>query len=426
MTNANNLGFLPGNDAGSNTIALQRAIDLGGEIVVSAKGIYDMTGTVFIGDNTTLIFEKGVHIRRQKPNDGTASQLFMNKGCNTGVYNKNITIIGLHIDCNGIESGDWGENSRIVGLRAQVGMIYVEDLIVRDFECIGLLEKDYAIQISAFKNILLEDIYCDGNKDGVHLGWGRGFTIRRGKFRTYDDPIALNAFDYSTSNTHVGWIEDGLIEDCYDLSAPSTVGFFCRILGGCWTDWRSGMEIQHSDTVCHNGNVYRAVLLPNGKRYTSVTPPTHIGIGATATYDGICWVCVREEAVYDCGCRNITIRNVHLQKERRAAVAFSLNNDEYARSYVKGAFPTPHKDIHFDNIVVENNVKYFLYSDYPSENISFKNIELNDALIYFKDHKLDGLIYPPVDITLTDVKNAENNLKADDDHKILVTYPDSI
>ena len=27
----------------------------------------------------------------------------------------------------------------------------------------------------------------------------------------------LNAFDYATSNTHVGWIENGIIENCTDL-----------------------------------------------------------------------------------------------------------------------------------------------------------------------------------------------------------------
>ena len=38
MRNANKYGFLPGNDAESNLIALQHVVNLGGEIVVSAPG----------------------------------------------------------------------------------------------------------------------------------------------------------------------------------------------------------------------------------------------------------------------------------------------------------------------------------------------------------------------------------------------------
>ena len=103
-------------------------------------------------------------------------------------------------------------------------MISVTNLVVEDFECSGVLKKDDGIQVSAFENIRLEHLYIEGDKDGVHLGWGKGFAIRHGRFRTFDDPIALNAFDYVTSNTHVGWIEDGIVEDCYDLDAEDTTG----------------------------------------------------------------------------------------------------------------------------------------------------------------------------------------------------------
>ncbi len=57
---------------------------------------------------------------------------------------------------NGIESRDFGVNSRIAGLHAQVAMIYVENLKIIDSECHGLLEKDYAIQINA-ENVVFKD-----------------------------------------------------------------------------------------------------------------------------------------------------------------------------------------------------------------------------------------------------------------------------
>ena len=60
MVNANALGFLPGNDAGLNAEALQAAVDLGGEIFVEAAGVYDLSETVRIGDNTALVFADGV------------------------------------------------------------------------------------------------------------------------------------------------------------------------------------------------------------------------------------------------------------------------------------------------------------------------------------------------------------------------------
>ena len=40
-------------------------MDLGGEIAVEGKGMYDLSETIEIGDDTTLIFAKGVQIRRQ-------------------------------------------------------------------------------------------------------------------------------------------------------------------------------------------------------------------------------------------------------------------------------------------------------------------------------------------------------------------------
>ena len=66
------------------------------------------------------------------------------------------------------------------------------DLKIIDFECTGLGVKDYAIQISAFKNIYLENLCIIGNKDGVHLGWGDGFVIKNGKFYTEDRLQLMN------------------------------------------------------------------------------------------------------------------------------------------------------------------------------------------------------------------------------------------
>ena len=420
MINANEYGFLPENSAFDNSSALQNAVDRGGVIQVSIPGVYKISEQIEIGDNTKLVFCEGVVLQREASVTGINGNAFINKGAVNGEYNRNIEIIGLHLECNGVESDDFGINSRIAGLRAQVAMIYVENLKIDDFECHGFLEKDYAIQVSAFKNIILNNLYITGNKDGVHLGWGDGFVISNGKFRTFDDPIALNAFDYATSNTHIGWIENGIIENCIDLDDNTTTGFFCRILGGAWCRWYKGMQVQHSDTVAVNGRTYRVLMNPkDGKLYTSDTPPCHEkGI---KEYDGINWVVVRNSEELNCGCRNIIIRNCSLEKKRDIGIAISLNYDTYARSYYPGCVCVPQSGISLENIVLENDVDILLHSTYPSENISLKNIDFkNSELCFDTVSKADGIIYPEVDITAENVVFNENTIKNNPKHPIKI------
>ena len=403
MINANDYGFLPSNTALENSKALQSAVNQAGEINITIPGVYNISEQIEIGDNTTLNFGEGVVICRNKSEGSVNGNAFINKGAISGEYNYNIAINGLHLDCNGIESDDFGVNSRVVGLRAQVAMIYVKNLKVTDFECHGLHKKDYAIQISAFENIYLDKLSITGSKDGVHLGWGKGFVIKNGRFCTYDDPIALNAFDYSTSNTHVGWIEDGLIENCIDLDDDSTVGYFCRILGGAWCKWYSGMLVQHSDTVAVNGRTYRVVMNPqDGKLYTSTTAPCHeMGV---KEYDGINWVAVRNSEELDCGCRNVIIKDCILQKKRSIGISISLNYDTYARSHYPGCVPTPHSNITLDNVVVDNKVDTLLHSNYPTENVTLKNIDFKDSRLRFETTgQTDEIVYPEVCIQTQNV-----------------------
>lgn len=422
MVNANEYGFLPENTPYKNSESLQKAVDMGGVVQVTVPGVYKISEQIEIGDNTKLVFCDGAIIQREASESGVNGNAFINKGALKGEYNRNIEIIGLHLECNGVESNDFGVNSRIAGLRAQVAMIYVENLKIEKFECHGLLEKDYAIQISAFKNVNLNDLYITGNKDGVHLGWGDGFVIRNGRFRTFDDPIALNAFDYATSNTHVGWIENGIIENCIDLDDSSTTGFFCRILGGAWCRWSKGMQVQHSDTVAVNGKTYRVLMNPkDGKLYTSVTPPCHEkGI---AEYDGINWVAVRNTEELNCGCRNVTIRNCTLEKKRDTGVAISLNYDTYARSYYPGCVCVPQSGITLDNVAVENDVGILLHSTYPSENITLKNTDFkNSKLCFDVEAKAEGVVYPQVEIKAENVVFDGNTVQNNPKHPIKISF----
>mgnify|MGYP002523856251 CR=1 FL=1 len=53
---ATQFGFLPENDGFKNAEALQKAVDGGGTIAVSKKGVYAISKEIRIGDNTHLIF----------------------------------------------------------------------------------------------------------------------------------------------------------------------------------------------------------------------------------------------------------------------------------------------------------------------------------------------------------------------------------
>ena len=182
------------------------------------------------------------------------------------------------------------------------------------------------------------------------------------------------------------------------------------------------MAVQHSDTVCHEGYVYRAVLKPDGSLNESFVPPSHRELNVTKEYGGISWSCVRKEPVYDTGCRNIVFRDIHLQKQRRRAIMISLNNDAWARSYVHGCTPVPQGNITLERIYLENSIETLLGSDYPCENITLKDVDLKDSNIHFSAKRLPGLTYPTVNVTLHGVPNAKEHIFHDEGHPINLVF----
>nr|MBI1230163.1 hypothetical protein [Cytophagales bacterium] len=219
----------------------------------------------------------------------------------------------------------------------------------------------------------IDDVIIKGKKDGIHLGRGKRFTISIAVFETFDDAIALNGHDYATSNPEMGWIEDGVIENCHDLNAENTTGYFCRILAGAWIDWQSGMQVQQSDAVVSNGRIYRVQAQPDGTVYTSNTRPTHAS--GSQVIDGINWGVVQEEVTYTAGVRNVVFRDIFLEKPR---IAFSVHfdNDRYSRSYYPGATVPVQEKLLFDNVRVKySEKKDFLYNVeiYPSGELSLNH-----------------------------------------------------
>lgn len=401
MIRAENYGFRVGNDALLNSRALQLAVSCGGDIYITSPGVYDVSEQIVVGSNTTLYFGAGVKLRRQPSVTGKNGFAFINSGAFTMDYNENIKIIGLTLECNGVESTGFGVTAQIVGMRAQLGFMYVKNLEICDFECKDLLSKDYAIQVSMFEDVLVHKVRIEGMKDGVHFGPGCRFIVRDGKFRTNDSPIALNAFDCSVSNPNVGWIEDGIIENCYDLNDDASVGFFCGIFGGCWLDWYEGMEVMHSDAVVSNGRVYRVVMNPSdGRFYKSVTAPCHES--GIAEYDGITWVMAQEGAVYDCGCRNLHFKDIYLQKKRGiSAFVIDFIMDAYARSYYPGSRAGNQENFVFENIHFQSDTPLMLRSNAPVDNIKIINSDMNGNVLCFQDIGAEGLEYPTTKVLVS-------------------------
>ncbi|NWJ52486.1 MAG: hypothetical protein HXX14_16630 [Bacteroidetes bacterium] len=379
--NVVDFGFSPDATGIKNMNALQKAVDKTGTIVISHPGTYNIAGTVYIGSNTSLIFGNGVFLKKVNE-QGEFSHVIVNKGAATRTYDEHIVIEGLNIIVNGMDVRKFKE---AYGLHGQLAFFYVKDLKIDRFRCLDLGKAQFGIQICTFEDILINDIIIKGMKDGIHLGRGKRFTISNGIFETFDDAIALNAHDYSTGNPELGWIEDGVVQNCHDLDAEKTTGFFCRILAGAWIDWKPGMEVQQSDAVVSNGKTYRVQMKPDGKIYKSLTKPTFAS--GSMMLDSINWGVVQSDITYTCGVRNVTFRDIYLEKPR---IGFSVHfdNDKYSRSYYPGAQVPKQEQLMFDNIrVIHDKSVDFLSVNTPMDVVTITNSSFRAGGINFHGNK---------------------------------------
>ena len=419
FTNAANFGFSPSATGLQNMQALQKAVDQGGTIQVSTPGTYKLAGTVYIGSNTSLQFGNGVFIKKVNE-QGDFSHVLINKGAKTKTFDQNITVEGLHIIVNGMDVRKFVE---AYGLHGQLAFFYVKDLKIERFRCLDLGKAQYGIHVCTFEDLIIDDVIIKGQKDGVHLGRGKRFTIRNGVFQTFDDAIALNAHDYATGNPELGWIENGVIENCHDLNAENTTGYFCRILAGAWIDWDPGIEVQQSDAVVSNGRLYRVQAKPDGTLYKSLTQPSHEK--GSMVLDGINWGVVQDEVTYTAGVRNVVFRNIFLEKPR-IGLSIHFDNDKYSRSYYPGAAIPLQEQLVFDNVrVLHNEAIPFLSIATPVDVVTLSNCSIRNNRIHFLTNKAmqdylktNILIYGcnfdhkgPMDLLVNAVENKEVLLK---------------
>ena len=410
---ADRYGFLPGNDADANSEAFQKCLDGGGKIRVRKPGVYALDRTLYLDADTDLEFVEGAVLSKERDSEGVAARfVFLNRGALARSYDENITVRGLNLRCNGIDSGNGQplDIPGIVGMCCQVAFFYVRNLVISDFTILDLPPHDFALQICSFEDVLVENVHIEGMKDAVHFGPGRNFIVRHGVFRTYDDPIALNAHDYTTSNPELGWIENGLIEDCIDLDDPEngTTGFFARILAGGWRDWEAGMDIQSSgDAVVSGGRIYRSNGPKVKENFISEYRPEHSE--GTVTYpDGITWTMSQDRNVcHSCGVRNVTFRDIHLAKKRKVALCLHFDHDQYSRSFYPYAEIPVQSNIVFERVYVENEIPCLIQTRTPVDSIVLRDSRIGSSDIRLL-HALDteGMVY---DTTLVRVENVESD-----------------
>lgn len=336
-------GFHPSASGWENAQSLQRAIDSLGTVHITCAGTFDIATTVFLSSNTYLHSVDGAMLRKVSNTSRPFAHILLNRGALSGKVDKNITIDGLGFSVNRVEARVHGDDPTvpIPGLRGQIALFHVRNVVIRHVSCLDLGAAQFAIHVCAFANLTIEDVTIRGRKDAIHLGRGHRFVIRRGLFETADDAIALNAHDYATSNPVLGWISQGLIENCTDLplatgyaargatSRPvAQNGFFARLLAGAWLDWFPGMLVRNSDTVVSNGAIFRVFDRPAGTTYvSSVRPAGGVLRGAIRRgADGVPWrltqrkrtrTRTRTRVPYNAGVRNVIFRNIRLQSGAR-------------------------------------------------------------------------------------------------------------
>lgn len=382
--NAAAFGFLPSKTASENVAALRSAVAGGGTILVDYPGTYLVNATVELESNTTIIFGANVVISMQAD-----QRVFINSGAAQRTYSENITIQGLKILTNG-----HGVNSSIAGLRGYIAFFYIRNLQIRDFTLLDGASGPYVIHICTFENVLVQGAHIEGQKDAVHFGRGNGFIVRDCRFKTYDDPIAINAHDYASGNPEYGDITDGLVENCFDLSDSSTTGYFARLIPGAWKQWESGMSVQSlGDTVVSDGRIY-VTDGTSGSTLTSTIQPTFAS-GKQTLSDGVTWRMQQDSGVVtEANVRNIVFRNIHLQKQRDVCINFYMSTDAYSRPYYPGANVPVVENIILDNVFIEANVNKLISGSAPANRVKIIGSEVKKVEFL----SVDGVTYPRTDI----------------------------
>lgn len=411
---AEDYGVSPNASGTANGLHLNEALANGGHVILSTPGTYQIAGTVYIPSNTTLEFGKDVKLVRQAQWTNCINQLFINKSAKQRIYDHDITIRGLNLDVNNL--GGPSDKDNILGLQSILGFFYVRNLCIEDLSITNLPSHEFGLQVCTFDSLVIDHANIIGDKDAIHLGRGRNYAIRNSTFSAGDDPIALNGHDYVISNPELGWLEDGIIENCTDLSYDNNIGFFCRMLAGSWCDWREGMNLRYGDAVVSQGRIYR--LMNQNVTLASMQQPVHT-VGQQEYSDGCVWYMQQDQDVcYDAGVRNLHFNNIYLQRSRDFAFSFHYDDDSYSRSFYPGAKTVAQTGFTFDHIYQQAPIRQLMAVTTPVDTIRIMNSVLDGAYVNIRGYWIEGLTYDTTVIVLKDVvlPNIDNFISTNTHH----------
>ena len=122
-------------------------------------------------------------------------------------------------------------------------------------------------------------------------------------------------------------------------------------------------------------------LRPHPK-YISVNPPDFED--GTALIDGIRWYMTQEDEIYTAGCRNITFRDIQLQKKRNIAFCFEMGENNYLRSYYPNAEVPVESNFVFDNISCDDALEVYVDIYYKGE-LDYEKDSYGYVKIYTSD-----------------------------------------
>ncbi|WP_195472269.1 hypothetical protein [Bacteroides xylanisolvens] len=393
VVDASAYGFSPDASGVENTKALQKAVEQGGTIRVNQPGIYKVSGTVYIGDNTSLIFGNGVYIEKSAEN-GAFTHVFLNKGALTRTYNHHIGIIGLHLKVNGVDK--WMDD--VYGLRGHVSFFYVKDIKIENFRCYDLNRMQFCLHICTFEDLQINDAIIKGKKDGIHLGPGKRFRISNVVFNTKDDAIALVPGDWVSANPEFGNLENGIIENCTDIPDSELEGSFAKIVPSGWVIWKAGMQVRHGTSVVANGRIYRVVEDIDDKTYISNTCPDFEE--GMKEIDGVNWLMFQKDTIRTAQVRNIVFRDIFLYSIRTPFQIMCYDN-MYEHSYYPGAPKPMLRNFMLDNInFLGETARPLMGISAPCDFIIITNSKLKNNSIRF-NHSKDFDSYPPTHIGIT-------------------------
>lgn len=386
IIDAYNYGFSPLATGETNSIAINNALALGGKIIVSIPGVYEIDDSIVLPSNTTIEFVKGCTLKHVTPNTGRFVNTFINKGCETSTSNDNISIIGngLKIDFNGHDGIEGGvtipfayQNGRISFYK--VSNFFVSGIYVNDpLESYGM----YFFEMTNCSYGKITDIdlerYPEDGLDFIHC---HDIYVKNYRSTTGDDAIFMGSgwlgYDKSIGDTYnitiENWISDGIFR-----GVPS------RIITTSWDNWQSGRTYMGSSEdaseLCVNaGRVYRKTT--NGNQVASNAPTHSTGIVTGA--DGIGWLVVSDTVKYTNDVYNIRYINCQV-----------LNSSGYANWYYESPTFSQNtntailKDVYFDNcaFISDSGVKISDYSCFINASANISNLNIFNTTVSFKEN----------------------------------------